>query len=69
MTSQYCKYTNSQHAPFHAKSDFEITFNVKYNKKYEPYSERGFVIGYMAYTDPCEFYLFKKYVKRLILFS
>ena len=56
MSTRYCKY-NKPYQPFYAKSNFEVTFSAKYNieNMFKPSVERGFVIGYMAYTDPCKF--------------
>lgn len=53
--TQYCKYRKIKQ-PLYAKSNFEVIFNVKYKEEtmFLHSVERGFVIGYMAYTDPCE---------------
>ena len=57
MSTRFCKY-NKPYQLFYAKSNFEVISSEKYNQgnKHIPSVEKGFVIGYMAYTDPCKIY-------------
>jgi len=52
-STRFCKY-KKPYKHFYAKSNFEVISSDKYNRgnKHIPSVESGFVIGYMAYTDP-----------------